>query len=326
MFLAKQDIKSIPFQILHEQMTLASRNIQEILYTKELEAHERLIASKEKYYAGIHEAPDEGELRERYPFRPPSEEMLQEEKVKAENEAFNAWAKKYGISAKALWLLPQVTAYIAKMTLPRDKDGKISPREFLKANFSVDDWHKGLYRYCTARLRGSIVPKQIAEQFRNYSALVPLLMMPFKKFDAVQYSEWSREGLHLILDKNLFEAMSCTDVLTLTNERLLENREHALIVKTGEKAGTRRDPISTYKLFGSFDDELKALPWYCQVMATQIWVAHPSIRTNLMVLDWLNWDNMPQPLIDIEVLPATESKYRNKPTPIYTTSDLPWEN
>ena len=41
-------------------------------------------------------------------------------------------------------------------------------------------------------------------------------------------------------------------------------------------------------------------------MTAQIWGAHPSNRTEYMILDWLNWDNMPEPIISTDVIAAPE--------------------
>jgi hypothetical protein len=324
-FLQKQDMKQIPFEQLYQKVDLAAKMVTTELEDTELKQYEDFISKKEREYLDTHEAPDEGALREEFPFIPSySKETIEKKKLKAKEDAFKLMSEKLGLKNKAAWLLPQITAYIAKMKLTRNAEGKIDSLQFLKDNFSMDDWHKGLYIYCTAPTRGLIVPKQNSADFCNYSALVPLLMMPFKKFDRIAYSEWDF-NVSMLLDPHLADAMTCEEVLELDSDQIIACRDLGLVVATGPAAGTLRSPSSTHKLYGNYGEEIKRLPWYCQVMATQIWVAHPSIRTHLMVLDWLNWDKMPQPLIDIEVLPTTESKYRNKPAPVYT-SDLPWEN
>lgn len=48
-------------------------------------------------------------------------------------------------------------------------------------------------------------------------------------------------------------------------------------------------------------------------MLTQVWVAHPSLRNEYMVLDPVNWDQMPEPLIPTEL------------HKIITPSKLPWD-
>jgi hypothetical protein len=320
MFVSKQDLKSFPFQMLHEKVTLAGRRAVENLTSNEEAAYERLIARKEKEWTDTHEYSDEGTLREMYPFSGPSAEVVLEEKQKAEAEEMENQIETLALKNKASWLLPQITAYIAKMSLSRNGSGKIDPSAFVKDNFK-DDWHFGLYRYCTYATRGKIVPTQNTEAYRNYSALVPLLLMPFKKFEGIGYSEWDREGLRKLLDFNLAKAVFCGFSSDLSVDCILENRKHGLLIKSGAKAGQMRSPTSSYKLYGTLDTEVSDLPWLGQVMLTQIWVAHPTIRTELMILDWNDLDRIPDPLIVHEVIPRTEKPVK----PVYQFSDLPWE-
>lgn len=302
MFVSKQDLKSVPFQVLHEKVTLAGRAAVAHLSKNEEAAYERMIARKEAEYLDTHEAPDEGGLRERYPYTGPSAEDKAEERAKAQADELKEQITKLGLKTKGSWLLPQVTAHIAKMPLPRNAEGKIDPLKFLSDNFT-DDWHKGLYHYCMAYQRGLIVGQQYTVPFRNYSALVPLLMMPAKKFNGVQYSEWDREKLKLVVDSQLYKAMTC-EAPRLSTEEILENRTHGLVVKSGKEEGSVRNPATSFKLYGTATEAFGQLPWLAQVMAAQIWVAHPTNRTDVMVLDWENWDSMPAPLIVTDVLPT----------------------
>jgi hypothetical protein len=43
-------------------------------------------------------------------------------------------------------------------------------------------------------------------------------------------------------------------------------------------------------------------------MLTQIWLAHPQHRSNLMILDPNNWDHMPEPLIAASIFKTPEGK------------------
>ena len=332
MFQAKQELKSVPFQILHEKVTLAGRRAVESLMKNEEEAYSRMIARKEKEWVDRHEYPDEGAIREEYPFIGPSEDILREEKVKAEQAAFKETVAYLKLKEKAMWLLPQVTAYIANMALPRRPDGKVDALEFLKANFRLDDWHRGLYRYCTAYQRGLIVPSQYSETYRNYSALVPLLMMPFKKFDGIGYEQWDHDN-HMYsdqvahaLDPQLALAMTVSPLSEeIDYEEILETRSEGLKVKTGPKAGTSRNPVSTCKLYGIEGQyTLGNYPWLVQVMEAQIWMAHPSVRTNLMVLDSDYWDNIPKALIDTEVIDKA-TKIENATRGGLVANDLEWD-
>lgn len=318
MFLAKQDIRSIPFHLVHEKVTLASRHVKENTIDKEREVYDKMIARKEAESISMFGEADLKVIRETYPFTPPD---ISFDRTKAEQTALVEVIETLGLKNKASWFLPQLTSYISKMRLPRNSDGKIDGKNFLTENFGIDDWHKGLYRVCTVHQRGTIVPKQVDDSGRNYSSLVPLLMMPFKKYDDIPYSDWVNVGS--ILDLNLRLAMTCDLKLDMTPEEILESRDLGLVVKTGAKAGTTRAARSTFKLYGNYDERIKSLPWLAQVMATQIWVAHPTVRSKLMILDWLDWDHIPDPLIDIEIggIPSRVAA----PSSVYTEK-LPWED
>lgn len=326
MFLAKQELKSVPFQMLHESITLAKNTAKERLIKQEQDVYDRIIARKEEEWVGTHEAPFEGNFTDEFPFIPPSQEVILEEQMRVEVSVFTELADKLMLKKKATWLLPQVAAYISNMKLPRGEDGKIMPREFLK-QFGVDDWHKGLYRYCMTPTRGLIVPEQYSEQFRGFSALVPLMMMPAKKYNNIPYMDWSRTNLSLVVDRNLYNAMTFDGgPLTLSREELLSIREKGLRVKSGKDEGKMRNPATTFQLYGINDSALGQFTTdkLVQVMLSQIWIAHPINRTKEMILDYMNWDNMPEQLIDTEVIPEKKAK-TVKSGKILSSDDLPWD-
>jgi hypothetical protein len=68
-----------------------------------------------------------------------------------------------------------------------------------------------------------------------------------------------------------------------------------------------------------------ALAWVPKLTGTmlcQIWVAHPSLRTEYMVLDPVDWDYMPEPLVSPEIFITNKA---GKSTLTYdASSDLPW--
>jgi len=57
----------------------------------------------------------------------------------------------------------------------------------------------------------------------------------------------------------------------------------------------------------------------------QIWVAHPSLRTDMMVLDPSVWDNMPQPLVTGETFGGLGSTEKTNVKMPQVDTKLPWE-
>lgn len=310
MFVAKQDIKSVPLHLIFEAVQKAGNDVEDDLVTREEDNYEAMILRKEKEWNDTHEAPYEGNFRDAYPYTPPKEEYVAKAKKKAQEEALVERVAALGLKNKAAWFLPQMTAYIAKMKLPRNEEGLIDPILFRNNNFGIDAWHRGLWMVATIHQRGLIVPNQSTPEYINYCAFVPLLMMPFKKFDRVNYKEWSRKGIKCILDYQLGEAMMFEGTLELTNEELLQIRDTGLKIGSGAKFGESRNPVSYHKLYKIEGTPLQDMPWLCQDMATQIWGAHPINRTNLMILDWNDWDKMPDQLISHDVTKKAEAKQK----------------
>lgn len=209
---------------------------------------------------------------------------------------------KCGLKARNSWFLPQLTSYISNWTIP--SAAKIDAKDFLNINVRDKPFNLGIYYLCTHRLRGDLVEGQSTALGVPYSALVPLLLMPFKKLHNIDYNKWDRDELRRVVDPNMLEFLEFKP-LTLTNEEILDIREKGLTYKTGAKAGQAKKATSTIRLNGGKD--LPEMPWYYQVATFQIWVGHPSLRHKYMILDNQNLDNMPEPLISTEVVKAPTS-------------------
>jgi hypothetical protein len=106
------------------------------------------------------------------------------------------------------------------------------------------------------------------------------------------------------VEPKLLEAMAVA-CPGLGSDKLLEIRNQGLMNKTGQKAGTLKPAETTWSLTGVKDTEIGHLPKLTQTMLTQIWLAHPAKRTQLMVLDPMDWDRMPEPLIKVELFEST---------------------
>ena len=118
--------------------------------------------------------------------------------------------------------------------------------------------------------------------------------------------------------------MLVEEIPDITQQRLLEIRDLGLMTKSGKTEGQKKNPVATWTLTGIGDTELGHLPKLAVTMLTQIWLAHPSIRNQYMILDPLDWDRMPDPLITDDLFkPTPASKSVSKPT-AKTYDDLPW--
>jgi hypothetical protein len=154
---------------------------------------------------------------------------------------------------------------------------------------------------------------------RKYCTLVPLIMYAHKLYHGVDYARWERESLHFVVNESLCEAM-LTETPQLDTERLLELRAIGLM-----QAGKQRSAVTTYSLYHLGDTELADCNGLVKIMLCQTWAAHPSNRTKYMILDPMNWDKMPTPLIDVNIFKAPQpTVVLSKPLEATPASDLPW--
>jgi hypothetical protein len=155
---------------------------------------------------------------------------------------------------------------------------------------------------------------------KNYSSLVPIIMSAHKRFNNVPYSAWDPEEIHGITEPNLTRAMTLEELPEVTVEEILELREYGLTNKT---TGVVRSPITSYTLYLPAGNPLKSLPTLAKIMMCQTWCAHSTIRTPMMVLNPLSWDDMPPALVATEVLTKVSTP---KPV-VYTATPVsgdPW--
>lgn len=232
----------------------------------------------------------------------------------------------YGIKHKS-WVYPQVLARIGSWTLNKNSLGKYCALDLLKTNCSNSPFDMGCYYFATSNERG--LDKQYLPTNAPYSKLVPLVLAAFRKMRNIKYSEWDTDKLDLVVHTTLWQAMTC-EYYPYSREDLLQFRDMGLTTGSGRNAGTIKSAVSTYNLNGLpatwevLDPETgeiavvsgpKLLPVLAKMMLCQTWCAHPQNRSSYMILDPLDWDRMPEPLVDADPL---------KPDPKPTMSKLPW--
>jgi len=229
-------------------------------------------------------------------------------------------AKEHGITAFNSWMLPQIMAHLAEYKLIRTSNDLIDPQETARHNIT-SDWDIGLWKVITRLKRGSLVKAQSNPEFVNYSALVPLYLAAQKRFNNIPYRSWLIDANCRLVDENLLEAMLWKERYDLGSARILEIRQQGLTTKSGTRMGSIAKPTSSWCLKGIRDTELGSAPKLVSTMLTQIWVAHPSLRTEYMILDPYNWDRMPEPLITQDIFKHDDAK---KFLAKEDKEDLPW--
>lgn len=221
------------------------------------------------------------------------------------------WVKNNNLCNHATWLLPQLVAWFGTWQL--HSDGKLTVAENCKTN-----WARAIYRI--SRVKRSLLIRT-QTKLPQYGQLTPLLLLGFKRYQGYSYEQFRElEGLEWLLEPDLYQQLVNIEPLNISPTRLLQIRAQGLTNKSGQAIGQLKNAESTWTLTGIKDTELGNYPKLVQTMAAQIWLAHPKHRCETMILDPDNWDQMPKPLVDLDVgLPTKPAK-----VPKDLGEELPW--
>jgi len=206
-----------------------------------------------------------------------------------------AFAQKVLLKRGGSWLLPQLVAAFGSWTLVKNNN-QIDVLATLKYNCENNSANTAYWKI--SRITRSLL---VANQTKTpeYATLTPLILAGFKRMQGISYESWrGLPKLEYVLEPRLHEAVTadCSG-LNLGSDRLLEIRTQGLTTRSGKSAGQLKAAETTWSLNGISDTELGHLPKLTQSILAQIWLAHPSHRSSLMILDPTNWDRVPDPLI-----------------------------
>lgn len=222
------------------------------------------------------------------------------------------------------WMLPQLLAHWGSWKLIRNERGLVDPTLTAKHNILTPK-QQGMWRVATQLPRGNLIKHQSTPEMATYSALVPLILAGVKRMQGVQYQSWDLHSGPWLVDSELWLAMQY-EPPPLTEQELLQIRDQGLTVKTGARSGYRYEPTKQWCLRGVQDTKLGDAPRLAQTMLTQIWCAHPTLRTPLMVLDPKQWDHTPPPLVDQQIFAKVEHIEYRPPQPATVKGHfIPWE-
>lgn len=236
-------------------------------------------------------------------------------------------AKEHGLQNYSSWLVPQMLGFFGKMKTFKNDEGDYEALPFLEHNIGRDPFKLGMWKVAARLKRGQLIKGQNTPTGAQYSALVPLLLAALKRDQNINYSEWTKKSIPMMVDALLADAMlvPVADVPSLSKDRIMEIRTQGLTTMSGASAGEIVGPTKKWALTGIKDTELGHLPTHAITMLCQTWVAHPTLRTNLMVLDPNDWDGMPEPLMDSRVL---EEPVRSQGSKAFLSmearKDSPW--
>lgn len=323
-----KELKSIPFDEAFRIYNDAAEIAEATAEAENTEKYQAYISKLETNWTDTHEAPYEGNFSDEVPYQK-SPDLPRVRRRAGQAALITDFIPRYKLDTiMQTWVMPQIIKWLVHKPLVLEEmttaEGKISGRKIIEATFDRNNaWDVGLYYFLMLDSRSPYIKSQYKGDGRTYCSLVPLIPYAWKLLKNIKYSDWDRNTLDWVVNDSLYKAMTC-EVPELTREEILEAREQGLVYKTGVKAGTARNPISTYKLYDTTGTKLHGMPELAQTMLSQIWCAHPQNRTKYMVLDPKSWDSIPTPLIAESLFSPNTSKYTPVTASNTDSANLPW--
>jgi hypothetical protein len=254
--------------------------------------------------------------------------VIQECKHTAKSSVAEAWSIKTSLSQKLTWLPHQLLAYFGTWTAVRDESGKYSAQLTWDANTRARGDYYALGSALLATSARTNFFKDAPKGNQQYKSvinpLVPIILAGFKKYQGINYSEWSLVGLETLLDPELAKLVGVT-VPEIAHSDIIALRNTAVTDKVGARAGIPNNPATCTKLNHLGDTAIGHLPKLAKYMVLQTWAAHPSNRNEYMILDPNDWDRIPDPLVSKDIFLHKPPQAPIKATPSFGYNDLPWE-
>lgn len=242
------------------------------------------------------------------------------------------WFKTNSIASKFPAIFDEHLRYIANnFKLNTKATGKIDGLEFCKDNLDPDsEEDRGFHRlYLTSRRKLLTYDKKLYRC--RFNSLVPLIPYAFKLLKDVPYSDWDRATINRVVDPNLAAFMQYDSGDTgssfyyysrygLSEQSIIDVRNKLLLIKSGPKEGTYKNPATHYPSTAHkcMEFSAKNIPVLGCIAATQLWAAHPKNRTQYMILDPNDWDSMPPALVTPDV-------FDDEPKPKFGSNSDVWD-
>lgn len=323
-----KELRSIPFDVGYRMFMDAADMAEQTIEAENQEKYDAWIQQLEQQWSDTHEAPFEGNFSDAHPYR--KHPGVAEARTKAGMKALiQDFVPRYKLDTiLQTWVMPQVIAWLVHKPVVLSEvltaEGKINGRHMASAIFDFgSEWDLGLYQFLLLDSRSSWISSQYKGEGRTYCSLVPLIPYAWKMHRNVKYSDWDRDTLKFVVNDSLCKAMLC-DVPEITRDEIIQARTQGLTYKTGDKKGTQRSALSTFKLYDTTGTKLHGLPELAQTMLAQIWCAHPSNRTKYMILDPKAWDSIPAPLISSDIFTGISSDSKPQFKSKGHNPDFPW--
>ncbi len=196
------------------------------------------------------------------------------------------------------WIMPQLFAHFGRFRVTEPRWQTVA-----KENLHTK-WDIGVWRLVTQCNRGDLLTQQ--NKNSKYGSLTPLILAGIREHQKIDYSQWDLADQNFALMENRLLQAIQYPAPEVSVETLLELRQDVLTYKSGKRSGEAKNPESTWSLGAMRGTPLEGSPPLQRVMLLQLWLAHPTVRHPLMILDPKNLDKVPMPLATTTVtLPQT---------------------
>jgi len=323
-----RDFQQSFVQLRDERLSLAQR-VAERKYNQQ---YQQMLAQIGSYGEGGSDGLEESIAETLGEFDPNkvqlTETILQQCKQEAKAAVVESWAIKNQISQKLSWLPHQLLAYFGTWTAVKDESGMYSAPLTWDANTRQRGDYYALGSALLATSARTNFFKDAPKGNQQYKSIinpmVPIVLAGFKKFQGINYSDWSLVGLETLLDADLAKLVGVT-VPEISQSDLIALRNTAITDRNGPRAGIPNNPATCTKLNHLADTALGHLPKLAKYMVLQTWACHPTNRNEYMILDPNDWDATPEPLISKDIfLPKTPKPVIAKSAEFADNTDLPW--
>jgi hypothetical protein len=211
-------------------------------------------------------------------------------------QAATAWATKHTLGKHLSWVVPQLQAFWAEFAPQRNCEDLVA--DMLSTR---DLWTLGSLVLAKAPRRVWFVDHKQPQYTSEINPLVPVLLAAHLKYNNIKYSYWHRSSLVHVLDPDLAALVDCEaeyiQAQALGPQELLQLRVRAITPVSGPRAGVSQNPRTSSNLYHLANTPLEPLPRLARYQLLQTWCAHPQNRTKYQVLDTVDWDLVPDPLV-----------------------------
>jgi hypothetical protein len=180
----------------------------------------------------------------------------------------------------------------ANVELIRNDNGLVDAKQTL---LNVHNLDKNLFYTIlfTGHFRNRSALYKGEEQRLRYNVLVPLFMAAHKQYNGVGYEEWDKSVdtwyLKYVVGFKLYNDIEpFLQYVPEVDDNLLELRTEAL-AKTKAKAGARG-----YYVKRMYAENYGYIQDLANFIKGQFWMANVVNRHKFMILDTVNWDNIPE--------------------------------